>query len=192
LEAGDLLAESGHAENDREHNHDKDPGYDEGFVLVHNGKPLRADLVGRVVPAGVAGLRFLPNASSDAGRTLRFMSEGLAPGPGGQADDNLDLVKGGEAVARQRKKLECNREVWEFSPVKTLKADPKKRIRIPDIKPGQVLAYENEGNGRFTLTVVKAEVKEPFPKGSLLKYLTPERDKEQLAILKGCVQGPLE
>ena len=37
---------------------------------------------------------------------------------------------------------------------------------------------------------VKAEAKEPFPRGSLTKYLTPERDKEESAILKGCVQGP--
>ena len=33
---------------------------------------------------------------------------------------------------------------------------------------------------------------ETFPRGSLLKYLTPERDAEQLAILSGCVQGPAE
>jgi hypothetical protein len=31
---------------------------------------------------------------------------------------------------------------------------------------------------------------EPFPRGSLVKYLTPERDREQLAILKACVQVP--
>jgi hypothetical protein len=37
---------------------------------------------------------------------------------------------------------------------------------------------------------VKADRKPAFPRGSLLKYLTSERDKEQLAILSGCVQTP--
>jgi hypothetical protein len=72
----------------------------------------------------------------------------------------------------------------------TLKADPKQRIRIPDAKPGQVFSYTNNGDGSFTLTVVKEDVKPRFPRGSLLKYLTPERDKEQLAILSGCIQTP--
>lgn len=73
----------------------------------------------------------------------------------------------------------------------TLKADPKQRVRIPDAKPGQVFAYEKQAEGRYVLTlVVKTESKPGFPRGSLLKYLTPERDKEQLAILSGCVQTP--
>jgi len=74
--------------------------------------------------------------------------------------------------------------------MKTLTADSAKRVRIPDAKPHQVFSYENHGNGTITLTVVKAEAKQKFPRGSLLKYLTPERDREQLAILKGCVQHP--
>ena len=67
--------------------------------------------------------------------------------------------------------------------MKTLTADKYKRLRIPDAIPHQVFAYANNGDGSFTLTVVKAERKEAFPRGSLLKYLTPERDKEQLRIL---------
>ena len=59
-----------------------------------------------------------------------------------------------------------------------------KRLRIPDAKPQQVFAWANNGDGSFTLTVVKAERKEAFPRGSLLKYLTPARDKEQLGILE--------
>jgi hypothetical protein len=47
-------------------------------------------------------------------------------------------------------------------------------------------AYENEGNGRLVLTVVRAETQEPFPPGSLKKYITPERDAEMLELLKGC------
>jgi hypothetical protein len=70
--------------------------------------------------------------------------------------------------------------------VKTLTVDAHKRIRIPDAKPRQIFAYENEGNGRLVLTVVRAETKEPFPPGSLKKYITPERDAEMLELLKGC------
>ncbi len=74
--------------------------------------------------------------------------------------------------------------------MKALTVDDQKRIRIPDAKPRQVFAYENHGNGTITLTEVKAERKERFPRGSLVKYLTPQRDREQLEILKGCVQEP--
>ncbi len=76
--------------------------------------------------------------------------------------------------------------------MKTLTADKYKRVCIPDAKPQQVFAYANNGNGSFTLTVIRTEPKEKFPRGSLLKYLTPERDKEQLEILSACVQAPLK
>jgi hypothetical protein len=81
---------------------------------------------------------------------------------------------------------------WEFTTVHTLTVDSQKRVRINDAKPGQVFAREDNPDGSITLVPVKAERKEAFPRGSLLKYLTPERDKEQLAILSGCVQGPPE
>ena len=68
--------------------------------------------------------------------------------------------------------------------------DDRKRVRIPDAKPGQVFAYANNGDGSFTLTQVQAEAKERFPRGSLLKYFTPEKDKEEAQILAGCVQHP--
>ena len=74
--------------------------------------------------------------------------------------------------------------------MKTLTVDDHKRIRIPDAKPRTVFAYENHGDGTITLTEVRAEPKQRFPRGSLLKYLTPQRDREQLEILKGCVLGP--
>ncbi len=70
--------------------------------------------------------------------------------------------------------------------MKTLTVDAHKRIRIPDAKPRQIFAYENEGNGRLVLTVVRAEAQEPFPPGSLKKYITPERDAEMLELIKGC------
>jgi hypothetical protein len=70
--------------------------------------------------------------------------------------------------------------------MKTLTVDDQKRIRIPDAKPRQVFAYENNGDGTITLTEVKAEAREPFPPGSLKKYVTAERNKELLEIFKGC------
>ena len=70
--------------------------------------------------------------------------------------------------------------------MKTLKVDPQKRIRIPDAIPGQVFACENKGNGSLTLTIVRIETDEPFPRGSLTRHLTADRDKEQLGLLKGC------
>ncbi|HZV35077.1 MAG TPA: hypothetical protein VFB72_10940 [Verrucomicrobiae bacterium] len=38
--------------------------------------------------------------------------------------------------------------------METVKVDDKKRVRLPDAKPGQVLAYEVSGE-TFTLTLVK-------------------------------------
>ncbi len=70
--------------------------------------------------------------------------------------------------------------------MKTLTVDDQKRIRVPDAKPRQVFAYENNGDGSLTLSLVKAERKERFPPGSLKKYITAENNKEMLAILKGC------
>ncbi len=48
---------------------------------------------------------------------------------------------------------------------------------------------EGEIRGR-KLAVQKP--KAAFPRGSLRKYLTPQRDKDQLAILASCDQGPVE
>ena len=79
---------------------------------------------------------------------------------------------------------------WEFTTVKTLTVDDQKRIRIPDAKPRQVFAYANNGDGTLTLTLVKAEASEPFPRGSLLKYFTPEKNSEELALLSGCTLAP--
>jgi hypothetical protein len=43
--------------------------------------------------------------------------------------------------------------------MKTLRAHKCKRVRIPDAKPQQVFIYANNGDGSFTLTIVKAERK---------------------------------
>ena len=72
----------------------------------------------------------------------------------------------------------------------TITVDDKKRVRIPDAKPGQVFAIEPTGNGGFNLQPVKGETTEPFPPGSLLKYFTKERDELETILARGCVQGP--
>jgi hypothetical protein len=61
--------------------------------------------------------------------------------------------------------------VWEIPRMKVATVDDRHRIRIPDLKPGQVLAYQGNADGSVTLTPVKAEVEEPFPPGSLTKHV---------------------
>jgi hypothetical protein len=70
--------------------------------------------------------------------------------------------------------------------MKTAKVDSKHRIRLPETEPEQVYAWEKDGEGRFILTLVKVETKETFPPGSLTKYITSKRNREQLVLLKGC------
>lgn len=70
--------------------------------------------------------------------------------------------------------------------MRTLVVDAKKRVRIPDAEPNQVYAYEAQGEGRFLLTrLIKAEPAESFPPGSLRRYFTQAKAKEELALLKG-------
>lgn len=71
----------------------------------------------------------------------------------------------------------------------TVKADNRQRVRIPDIKPGQVFEVQKQGEGSFTLTIVKAESEEPFPEGSLAKYWTKEYNAEMAEIAKAVVIG---
>jgi hypothetical protein len=68
--------------------------------------------------------------------------------------------------------------------MKTLTVDAHKRIRIPDARPRQVFAYENTGDGRLTLTLVKAEIQEPFPPDYDFG-ITPESNRELAQLAKG-------
>jgi len=71
--------------------------------------------------------------------------------------------------------------------VHTLVVDAKKRVRLPDAEPNQVFAYEQQGEGRLLLIrLMKEAPAETFPRGSLKKYLTRAKAKEELALLKGC------
>ena len=89
-----------------------------------------------------------------------------------------------------RKPLDQAAKERRITAMKTLKVDPSKRVRIPDAQPGQLFEYSRNGEHSFTLTLVKAETKEKFPPGSLAKHFTPERNREELEILAGCIQGP--
>jgi hypothetical protein len=73
--------------------------------------------------------------------------------------------------------------------MKTAVVDERHRIRIPDLKPGQVLAYQDNGDGSVTLTPVKPDTQEPFPEGSLAYLCTTERDAEMTAIAKASIIG---
>ena len=79
---------------------------------------------------------------------------------------------------------------WENPTLTTLTVDAKKRVRLPDAKPGQVFSVEGTSEAGFTLIPVKVDSSEPFPPGSLLKYFTDERDELETILAKGCVQGP--
>jgi bifunctional DNA-binding transcriptional regulator/antitoxin component of YhaV-PrlF toxin-antitoxin module len=77
--------------------------------------------------------------------------------------------------------------------------DKKHRLTLPEsvcvavgLKPNDQVEWRVEDGEIRGRKLVPQKRKEAFPRGSLLKYLTPERDKEQLAILSGCVQGPVE
>ena len=76
----------------------------------------------------------------------------------------------------------------------TITVDDRKRVRIPEAKPGQVFDLAANSDGSYLLIPVKAEHKPRFPRGSLRKYFTGElgrkRDREETAIASGCLQGP--
>jgi hypothetical protein len=73
----------------------------------------------------------------------------------------------------------------------------KRRITLPGeicqaigLKPRDQIEWRVEQGEIRGRKLVAQKSKEAFPRGSLFKYLTPERDAEQLAILSECVQGP--
>jgi hypothetical protein len=90
------------------------------------------------------------------------------------------------------KGVEMGRILWENPRMKTVTADDRKRVRIPDAKPGQVFEYANNEDGSITLEPIKPRRKERFPRGSLLKYFTAQKSKEELLILSGCTLQPPE
>jgi bifunctional DNA-binding transcriptional regulator/antitoxin component of YhaV-PrlF toxin-antitoxin module len=77
--------------------------------------------------------------------------------------------------------------------------DKKHRMTLPEsicaavgLKPNDRVEWSVQGGEIRGRKLAAQKPREAFPRGSLLKYLTPERDKDQLAILAGCVQGPVK
>ena len=62
----------------------------------------------------------------------------------------------------------------------TVKVDSRKRVVLPDAKPGQVLAYSNNGKGQIVLLELKPASKQEKPASILdgLKPLTKEECEE--------------
>ena len=77
--------------------------------------------------------------------------------------------------------------------MKTLAVDKYQRIRLPGVKAGQRLAYENHGDGRFTLAVVHPVEPKPgkmrlvkeggYTVGITDRSITPEQIRELQAEL---------
>jgi bifunctional DNA-binding transcriptional regulator/antitoxin component of YhaV-PrlF toxin-antitoxin module len=75
--------------------------------------------------------------------------------------------------------------------------DKKRRTTLPEaiceavgLRPNDHVEWRVENGEIRGRKLVPQKAKEAFPRGSLTKYLTPERDKMQLVILSGCVLGP--
>lgn len=86
----------------------------------------------------------------------------------------------------------------ENGPIRTTVVSKKRRVTLPmDICEAAGLKANDEVEWRFEGGEIRGhklappdDSQEAFPPGSLLEYFTPERDKEELAILSSCVQGP--
>jgi bifunctional DNA-binding transcriptional regulator/antitoxin component of YhaV-PrlF toxin-antitoxin module len=75
--------------------------------------------------------------------------------------------------------------------------DKKRRTTLPEpiceavgLRPNDQVEWRVEAGEIRGRKLVPKKGKDSFPRGSLLKHLGPKRDKEQLAILAACVQGP--
>jgi len=75
--------------------------------------------------------------------------------------------------------------------------DKKRRMTFPEsvckaigLKPDDQVEWRVEAGEIRGRRLLAQESTEAFPPGSLLKYFTPERDKEELAILSRCVREP--
>ncbi len=73
--------------------------------------------------------------------------------------------------------------------MKILIADNYKRVRIPDAKPHQVFAYDNNGHGTLTLTEVRkvkpsaalAGAVRPFTKEEVKRAFAPDPEWDAIA-----------
>jgi bifunctional DNA-binding transcriptional regulator/antitoxin component of YhaV-PrlF toxin-antitoxin module len=75
--------------------------------------------------------------------------------------------------------------------------DQKRRTTLPEsicheigLRPNDQVEWRVEDGEIRGRKLAPQPAKQLFPPGSLLKYITAQRDEEQLAILTGCVPGP--
>ena len=75
--------------------------------------------------------------------------------------------------------------------------DKKRRMTLPEsvcdavgLQPNDRIQWRVENGEIRGRKLIASKSKEAFPRGSLVRHLTPARDREQLAILSACVQGP--
>jgi hypothetical protein len=97
------------------------------------------------------------------------------------------------------KKLEAGAHLRDIPRMSAAIIDKKHRMALPesvcaalDLKPNDKVEWRVQDGEIRGRKLAAQKPRDTFPRGSLLKYLTPERDKDQLAILAGCVQGPVE
>jgi AbrB family looped-hinge helix DNA binding protein len=94
-------------------------------------------------------------------------------------------------------------EAWAFLTdnfrMKATTIDRKNRMTLPEsiraalgLKPKDRVEWRVEDGEIRGRRLAVQRPREPFPRGSLRKHLTKQRDKDQLAILASCVQGPVE
>jgi hypothetical protein len=77
-------------------------------------------------------------------------------------------------------------EVWEIPRMKTLKADERQRLRIPEAKPGQVFSYEPSPDGSIKLVPV---IPKPGPR-RIVARLVRKGDALVAEIPKGYKLAP--
>lgn len=49
----------------------------------------------------------------------------------------------------------------------TVKADNRRRVQLPDAKPGQVFAYSSDGDGRISLVEVQPKAESPVKRAKV-------------------------
>src|SRR5665213_224718 len=93
-----------------------------------------------------------------------------------------------------KKSLKWRRVLRDNFPMSATIIDKKHRMTLPEaiceavgLKPNDQIEWRVEDGEIRGRKLAALKPRKAFPRGSLLKYLTPERDDAQLAILSGCV-----
>jgi hypothetical protein len=73
--------------------------------------------------------------------------------------------------------LENGPLLWEIPDMTTATVDDKQRVRLKNVKPGVVLAVQENADGTITLAPVKADMPEPSPPAGLKPFTKEEADR---------------